>query len=244
MPWSSNATFLVDACHARRATSAQAIYKPHRGERPLWDFPTGLYRREVAAYELSEALGWELVPPTVLRDGTARRRARCSGSSTPTSSSTTSRCYEDEPHHDQLRRICRVRHRGQQHRPQGRPLPASTRDGHIWGIDNGLCFHAEFKLRTVIWEFGGEPIPPALRPDIERLTASSERGGLGMLDELLSDVEVDVMLARAQRLDRKPVYPPPRSDYAIPGRWSETLRCAAAGRAGVSADRHTPSPRR
>ena len=66
MPWSSNSTFLVTVCADDEPI--QAIYKPHRGERPLWDFPDGLYRREVAAYELSEALGWRLVPETVLRD--------------------------------------------------------------------------------------------------------------------------------------------------------------------------------
>ena len=66
MPWSSNATFLVELCH--EGVEAQAVYKPVRGERPLWDFPSGLHQREVAAYVLSEALGWGIVPPTVLRD--------------------------------------------------------------------------------------------------------------------------------------------------------------------------------
>src|SRR3954465_7446083 len=66
MPWSSNGTFLVECC--LEGELAHAIYKPYRGERPLWDFPDGLYRREVAAYELSEALGWKLVPETILRE--------------------------------------------------------------------------------------------------------------------------------------------------------------------------------
>src|SRR5437870_9455078 len=67
MPWSTNAIFL---CEVRlEAAAALAVYKPERGERPLWDFPPGLFRREVAAYELSEALGWRLVPETVARDG-------------------------------------------------------------------------------------------------------------------------------------------------------------------------------
>ena len=67
MPWSSNATFLVELI--LEDASALGVYKPQRGERPLWDFPPGLFRREIAAYHLSEALGWGLVPPTVERDG-------------------------------------------------------------------------------------------------------------------------------------------------------------------------------
>src|SRR5262245_47760762 len=66
LPWASNATFLVEVTRGQTATLA--VYKPQRGERPLWDFPRGLHRREVAAYQLSEALGWSLVPPTLLRD--------------------------------------------------------------------------------------------------------------------------------------------------------------------------------
>ena len=87
MPWSSNATFLVNVgCDD---DVAQAIYKPTRGERPLWDFEPGLHRRELAAYVLSEAMDLDLVPPTIIRDGPSAR-APCSGSSTPTTSSTTS----------------------------------------------------------------------------------------------------------------------------------------------------------
>src|SRR5215813_5698381 len=67
MPRSSNATFLVEC--GLDGAKALAVYKPERGERPLWDFPPGLYKREVAAYQLSEALGWGLVPPTVCREG-------------------------------------------------------------------------------------------------------------------------------------------------------------------------------
>ncbi|MEY2566341.1 MAG: hypothetical protein QOE35_870, partial [Actinomycetota bacterium] len=69
MPWSSNGTFLVDLCH--EGSTGLGVYKPLRGERPLWDFPGGLYQREVAAYRLSEALGWGVIPETVLRDDDA-----------------------------------------------------------------------------------------------------------------------------------------------------------------------------
>ncbi|MDE0217357.1 MAG: hypothetical protein OXN79_12375, partial [bacterium] len=68
MPWSSNMTFLVDV-HCPDAPIVQGVYKPVRGERPLWDFPAGLHKREIAAFELSRALDWDLIPPTVLRNG-------------------------------------------------------------------------------------------------------------------------------------------------------------------------------
>ncbi|MDE0238142.1 MAG: phosphatidylinositol kinase, partial [bacterium] len=68
MPWSSNMTFLVDVC-SPESPIVQGVYKPVKGERPLWDFPAGLHKREIAAFELARTLGWDLVPPTVLRDG-------------------------------------------------------------------------------------------------------------------------------------------------------------------------------
>ena len=156
MPWSSNATFLV--CLSLGADQLLAIYKPQRGERPLWDFPRGtLCNREVAAREVSEALGWAIVPDTVLRDG-------------PVGIGMMQRFIHHDPEEhyftllaDARRRVPphgRVRHRDQQHRPQGRALPARHRDGDIFGIDHGVSFHAQWKLRTVIWDFACEPIPP------------------------------------------------------------------------------------
>ena len=95
IPWSSNATFLVSvkavANLAGEGEAMLAIYKPAKGERPLWDFPRGLWRREVAAYELAVHLGWDMVPPTVARDGPAGQ-ARCSSAWTHLSTSTTSLC--------------------------------------------------------------------------------------------------------------------------------------------------------
>ena len=127
MPWSSNGTFLVEVCTAGR--SMRAIYKPHKGERPLWDFPDGLYRREVAAYELSAGLGWGLIPLTIVREdgpprgrlapALRRRRLRAAllhaarGRGAP----------PDLPSAGGLRL------RGQQHRPQGRTLPDRQRRG-------------------------------------------------------------------------------------------------------------------
>ena len=105
MPWSSNATFLVQAAHDDR--TERGIYKPHRGERPLWDFPSGLFQREVAAYELASALGWDVVPITVARDDDAPLGE---GSLQHFVDADFEQHYftlfEDEAFHDQLRRIC------------------------------------------------------------------------------------------------------------------------------------------
>ena len=212
MPWSSNATFLVTLRLGGEAT--RGIYKPHRGERPLWDFPSGLYQREVGAYELAAFLGWDVIPRTVLRDGDYGI-----GSVQQFVDADFEQHYftmlENRPEtHEQLHALAALDIMANNADRKGGHILIDS-DACIWGIDNGLCFHEETKLRTVMWDFAGEKIPAVLRADIERL-ASSERGSLGVLDELLSDAEVDVMLDRARRLDRKPVYPTPRSDYAYP----------------------------
>jgi uncharacterized repeat protein (TIGR03843 family) len=193
MPWSSNATYLCDVRCGD--TTVRAIYKPHRGERPLWDFPSGLHHREVAAYELSEALGWGLVPFTIRRDG-------------PLGIGSVQRfvdadfeqhyftLYEDEAHHDALRAMCAFDFVGNNtDRKSGHCLLGL--DGRIHGIDHGLMFHHEFKLRTVIWEFGGEPVPDALVADLRHLCD----GGLPEpLAVLLDPFERDGVIARATAL--------------------------------------------
>src|SRR3954468_13264955 len=160
MPWSSNATFLVDLC----GTDEHAVYKPFRGERPLWDFPAGLGKREVAAWELSEALGWGLVPPTILRDGPLGP-----GSVQWFVDADFEQHYftllEDEQHHATLRAICAFDIvANNTDRKSGHCLLGE--DGRIYAIDNGLAFHEEFKVRTVIWDFGGEPVPEPLLDDL------------------------------------------------------------------------------
>ena len=189
MPWSSNGTFLARV--TQDDVWLRAIYKPRRGERPLWDFPAGLDRREVAAYELSEALGWDLVPHTVLRDG-------------PLGQGSVQRfvdadfeqhyftLFEDGRHLERLQAMCAF------------DLLANNTDrksGHclvsvgdeLFGIDHGLCFHEDFKLRTVIWEFAGEPIPDALLADIDQL----RRDGIPeTIDTLLRPVEREALASR------------------------------------------------
>ena len=185
MRYSSNATFLVEA-KRRRAWSSPAIYKPRRGERPLWDFPDGtLCQREVAAYELSDALGWDVVPVTILRDG-------------PLGEGAVQRFVEHDPdehyftlldeHEDRFRRVRGVRRARQQHRPQGRALPA--RRGQRRDRRHRPRAHVPpaWKLRTVIWDFAGEPAARRRRPTTcaasspSSTTGRSASGSRALLD--------------------------------------------------------------
>ena len=154
---SSNATLLV-TCRLGDE-ELLAVYKPHKGERPLWDFPGGLFRREVAAYALSEALGWGLVPETVLRaegpfgEGSVQRFVHEDGRE-GTEHYFTLR--DDPAWHGDARRLCAfdvVANNAD--RKSGHVLLAEER---LWAIDHGLCFNEDDKLRTVIWDFGGTPL--------------------------------------------------------------------------------------
>jgi uncharacterized repeat protein (TIGR03843 family) len=192
MPWSSNGTYLVDACLQGEVT--QAVYKPHRGERPLWDFPGGLYKREVAAYELSALLGWDLVPLTVLRAEAPMGEGSLQQFVPADFEQHYFTLYETGGHTDQLQAICVFDLLANStDRKSGHCLLGE--DGRVWGIDNGLTFHQEFKLRTVIWEFGGEPIPGPLLDDVSRLV---DDGLSPPLIGLLDPFERDAVLARAR----------------------------------------------
>ncbi len=168
LPWSSNATLLVEA--ELDGATALGVYKPERGERPLWDFPSGLFRRELAAWYLSEALGWGLVPLTVAREEAPYGEGSVQLFIPADFEQHYFTLREEERHHDRLRRICAfdlVANNAD--RKSGHCLLGE--DGLIYAIDNGLCFHVEPKLRTVIWEFADEPLPPALLGDLRRLAA-------------------------------------------------------------------------
>ncbi|MGI8756927.1 MAG: SCO1664 family protein [Acidimicrobiales bacterium] len=173
----------------------RAIYKPHRGERPLWDFPDGLYLREAAAYTLAGALGWDLVPPTIVRDGPLGP-----GSLQWFIDADYDEHHftlvEEESYHPQLRRMCAFDIvANSTDRKGGHVLVDEHR--HLWGIDNGLCLHAEFKLRTVIWEFATEFIPDELADD---LAAFVERPLPAELCEVLDPFERDAVHQRARAL--------------------------------------------
>jgi len=197
MPWSSNATLLVEV--GAGPDCLRAVYKPRRGERPLWDFPHGLDRREVAAYELSESLGWGLVPETVLRDDLPHGRGSLQRFVPFQVEEHYFSLYEDEAHHDRLRMICCFDLlTNQTDRKSGHCLLAA--DGErIWAVDNALSFHVEPKLRTVIWEFGGEPIPDGLRTDAEKLL---DQGLSSALCDLIDAEEQQALLRRAQAVAR------------------------------------------
>ena len=208
MPWSSNATFLV--CLSTGSDQLLAIYKPQRGERPLWDFPRGtLCAREVAAREVSEALGWAIVPDTVLRDG-------------PAGVGMMQRFVHHDPeehyftllaeHGDEFRRMAAFDIViNNTDRKGGHCLRAA--DGSIFGIDHGVSFHCEWKLRTVIWDFAGEPIPPSVCADLHRLSVEL-RGDVGKrLEPLLDRFELDAVRARLGQLLLIGEYPDADRDY-------------------------------
>ena len=209
MAAASNITLLAEL--TLDGTTELAIYKPERGERPLWDFPPGLYKREVAAYRLSEALGWGLVPLTILREG-PHGMDHSSSSSTPTSSSTTSRCWSGPSiASGSCGSACSISWRTTR---TGRAATAcSARTITIYAIDNGLTFHAEPKLRTVIWDFAGEPIPRAAGAAIERLL---DEGVPDTVAELLDRQELDALLARGKALTRRVRFPKDASGMRYP----------------------------
>jgi uncharacterized repeat protein (TIGR03843 family) len=196
MPWSSNATLLVEL--RRDGDCLRAVYKPRRGERPLWDFPAGLDRREVAAYELSAWLGWDIVPETVLRDddgmpfgvGSLQRFVPFD----PEVHYFT--LLEDPARHDVLRTICCFDLLANSADRKGGHCLAGE-DGRVWAVDNGLTFHDEAKLRTVIWDFAGDDIPDHLLAGVARL---AEAGPPPALARLLDRGECAALVARAERV--------------------------------------------
>lgn len=222
LPWSSNYAFLVRVCED--TLEVGAVYKPERGERPLWDFPQGtLCLRERAAYVVSEALGWHIIPPTALRDaqhglGTVQLFIN-----------------HDPAHHyftiegdadlrPQLQRIALLdilinnadRKAGHVLIEEGSETGDVPR---LWGIDHGICFHVEPKLRTVIWEFAGTPIPAEMKSELEALRnrLADEAGVLaGVLGDLLSSVEIEALRRRLNRLIDRAVFPQPGAGRHYP----------------------------
>lgn len=207
---SSNETFLVEVTADDK--SLWAIYKPELGEAPLRDFRPGLFRRERAAFLLSEALGWHLVPTTVVRqDG-------------PFGIGSLQRFVEHDPAthffvlvdtaaetHDDLRRIAVFDAvTNNTDRKSGHVLRGF--DGRIWGIDHGLCFAAAPKLRTVIWDFAGEPIADDLLADLGPLLDEVPAD----VADLLDDDEVDALQRRVLRLTVERRLPQDLTGMAFP----------------------------
>ncbi|GGL16155.1 phosphatidylinositol kinase [Sphaerisporangium melleum] len=194
---------------------AECVYKPVRGERPLWDFPDGtLAAREVAAFEVSAVTGWRIVPPSVYRDG-------------PFGPGMCQLWIDTDPEVDlvalmrsrdpALRRMAvfdAVVNNADRKGGHLLPLP----DGHIYGVDHGVCFSAEDKLRTVLWQWRGKPLPREAVNVLARLEREIERGRLGRrLRELLTLAEVEATWERVRRLLSTGVHPSPSGDWpAIP----------------------------
>jgi uncharacterized repeat protein (TIGR03843 family) len=201
MPRSSNATFLVRV--SRGEDSACAIYKPEAGERPLSDFEPGLYRREYAAYLLSEYLEWGLVPPTVIRAEAPLGIGSLQWFVEYDFSEHYFTLYADAPEtRPCLSKIALFDYiANNTDRKSGHVLRGH--DGRVWGIDHGLCFSAGFKLRTVIWDFAGEAIPAALLEDIAPLAHAVPSG----LSEVVDAAEAAALQRRARRILKDGVLP-------------------------------------
>jgi|TARA_B100001971_G_scaffold48366_1_gene43753 uncharacterized repeat protein (TIGR03843 family) len=196
MPWSSNGTFLVDLAPPTPGDNiVQGVYKPGRGERPLRDFPAGLYRREAAAWELASHLGWGLIPPTVVRDGPLGEGSVQLYVPCDYREHYFTLC-EDPTRADELRRLAVFDLvANNTDRKAGHVLAGD--DGRIWAVDNALCFHQQFKIRTVIWDFSGQPIPAALLEDLTRLVDTDLPTSLSCL---LDTFEAEAIVARASAL--------------------------------------------
>jgi hypothetical protein len=216
LPYSSNFALLTRLKVGR--DEVVAVHKPQRGERPLWDFPSGtLAAREVAAYLVSEAAGWDLVPPSVHRkDGPAGPGS-----------------FQLFIEHDPERHFFILVHDLEDRLPFQHFCAfdivinnADRKGGHIvedvggrlWGVDHGLSFNVEPKLRTVIWGFAGDELAPEVRAALSWLETALEPGGSleARLLELLSEPEVGETRARLQYLLRAGRFPQPEGPYVTP----------------------------
>jgi hypothetical protein len=204
----SNYTFLAEL--ADKDGALRVVYKPVRGEQPLWDFPAhSLARREVAAFQVSEALGWGLVPPTIYR----RRAPLGAGSLQLFVNHDPDRHYftfsEDDKRRLKPAAVFDLLINNAD-RKGGHVL--IDEDDHLWLIDHGVCFHVEDKLRTVIWDFAGQPIPSQLLEGIQHFLDTLEESDsqlLTRLKPLLSAAEIRRLLDRARGLLDQPFYPQP-----------------------------------
>jgi uncharacterized repeat protein (TIGR03843 family) len=209
----SNATLYCTACHD--GTEATCVYKPVAGERPLWDFPAGsLAGREVAAYAVSRAAGWDVVPPTVMRDG-------------PFGPGMCQLWIDADPDVDIIALSRRADHAALRQmavfdavvnnadRKIGHLLP--DRDGRLYGCDHGVCFAEEYKLRTVLWQWRGRRLPDRAVQALRKLETTL-RAELGtQLSGLLTQGEVDATRDRVEVLLEHRVHPYPPDDWpAVP----------------------------
>ncbi|MEA2434893.1 MAG: hypothetical protein QOG54_2350 [Actinomycetota bacterium] len=214
LPYASNYTFLARV--GSGSTKLHAVYKPQRGERPLWDFPPGtLAAREVAAFVASDEGGWNIVPPTVLR-GDA-----------PLGSGSLQLFVEHDPERHYFVLVEERRDDmaafaafdavvNNADRKAGHVLEG--RDGKLWAVDHGVTFNLEPKLRTVIWEFAEEPLPDAIRSRLQGMQPALEPGGrtYETLASLLSPEEAEATADRVRSLLSDGYFPAPTSERPLP----------------------------
>ena len=205
IPGASNDTFLGTI--ALENLETYVVYKPRDGEAPLWDFPDGtLYRREMAAFVVSRALGWDFVPPTIIRDG-------------PFGLGMVQLFIDHDPgehyltleaaHRDVFRRVAAFDVIiNNADRKSGHCL-LQRDSGRIFVVDHGVAFHLQPKLRTVIWDHAGESLPADVVAGLERLAAALGGDALDALDELLAPDEIDALRARTAGLVRHGAFPEP-----------------------------------
>ncbi|MFH1908164.1 MAG: SCO1664 family protein [Chloroflexota bacterium] len=210
-----NYTFLVSVHH--EGGEYPAVYKPFRGERPLWDFPDNtLAQREVAAYLVSQALGWELVPLTIMRD------------EAPIGPGSLQQFIDYNPNYHYFTFTPTDR---QRLRPaalfdllvnnadrKGSHFLIQKRSRHLYLIDHGLCFHEEDKLRTVLWDYAGEPIPEDLLSALAAFRSTLSTPSLpAALEPYLSPGEIVALGSRAETLLKTRTFPlPPEDRRAFP----------------------------
>ena len=240
----SNVTVVCEA--ALDGETVRCVYKPVRGERPLWDFPDGtLAGREVASYLISEALGWGVIPTTVLRDGpfgpgmvqrwidTVDNHTEegnrldlidlCPPGAVPSGFRQVLRAFDGSG--EEVALIHADDPRLQRMAVLDVLLNNADRkgghaleglDGQVYGVDHGICLHKDHKLRTVLWGWAGEPINDALMTDIAAFAEALPSGVADSLAEHVTDCEIEALIARAKALVETPVMPHPRSQRPIP----------------------------
>lgn len=198
----SNATLFVRVGDEQM----RAVYKPIAGEQPLWDFPDQtLALREVAAFRTSELLGWEIVPFTCFRDGPYGEGAVQRWIDVDPSIDLVALAQSDHPRLAQIALFDAVVNN------TDRKISHLLPDGHdIYGCDHGVTFHAEDKLRTVLWQWRGSEIPQTWLNDLERMT---ERLLRQELSELLADEEIDALVDRIERLLSERRFPFPSEEW-------------------------------
>jgi uncharacterized repeat protein (TIGR03843 family) len=217
IPWSSNYTFAA-RLEAEGYPGFLAVYKPRRGEIPLYDFPDGtLYKRERAAYVTCVALGWDFVPPTIIRDG-------------PHGVGSFQLLVDVEPRADYFK--YKDQHTAEIQRMALFDIVTNNADrkaghclkdrqGKVWGIDHGLTFNTVPKLRTVIWDWQGEAIPGPLRRQLETFRRDPVRVAKlrKELGDLLTRAEVDAFFKRVEVTVERGCFPPMHARRAVPWPW-------------------------